>query len=195
MAVLFYGEGEHGAGFIGFRVVTTVGHNSDYRQQYFSLSNHDYIEAYRLAHELDKRWRVESEQVSLSRKISHLKAGSGKHIISQGLTANIVVENKTRAGRKTTYFYPVFSVKIPGGGKGNCNFRISKYGYKDAYHQAVSMYCDIHSLGGTQYHELMARLPSKTLFTEHLLSKTQSRGHAVTKEDIEIKLGITKPVE
>jgi hypothetical protein len=36
MAVIYYGEGTHDAGFVGFRVARTVGVADDYRQEYFS---------------------------------------------------------------------------------------------------------------------------------------------------------------
>lgn len=40
MAIIEYNEGEHPAGFVGLRVVRTIGVNSEYRQTY--LSYRDY---------------------------------------------------------------------------------------------------------------------------------------------------------
>ncbi len=39
MAVMFYNEGEHPAGFIGYRVATTQGEESEFRQCYFEMRN------------------------------------------------------------------------------------------------------------------------------------------------------------
>ncbi len=45
MAVIYYGEGTHDAGFVGFRVARTVGVADDYRQEYFSLREYSYATA------------------------------------------------------------------------------------------------------------------------------------------------------
>ncbi|TWI45111.1 hypothetical protein IQ22_04664 [Pseudomonas duriflava] len=39
MAVMFYGEGEHPTGFMGYRVATTLIEESEFRQRYFGLSD------------------------------------------------------------------------------------------------------------------------------------------------------------
>lgn len=52
MAVIYYGEGTHDAGFVGFRVARTVGVADDYRQEYFSLREYSYATAHRLAYSL-----------------------------------------------------------------------------------------------------------------------------------------------
>ena len=63
MAVIYYGEGTHDAGFVGFRVARTVGVADDYRQEYFSLREYSYATAHRLAYSLDRKWEAEAEEV------------------------------------------------------------------------------------------------------------------------------------
>lgn len=188
MAVMFYGVGEHPAGFVGFRVATTVGNNDNYRQKYFSLNKYGYSQAYILAHKADAEWRREAEEEVADSLINTRRKNAGKSIISQGLIAEILVENKVRGGNKKTYFYPAFSVKTPGRGKGYFNFRVEKHGYENAYRMAVHRYCETHGINNSQHDELIARMPDRSLFTGYLLDKTHSRGHSITKDEIEIKL-------
>ncbi|MDX1296654.1 MAG: hypothetical protein R3260_00225 [Pseudomonas sp.] len=58
MAVIFYGEGEHPAGFVGFRVATTLGTAREFRQKYFSVDQYGMSPGSRLAHDLDAQWRA-----------------------------------------------------------------------------------------------------------------------------------------
>lgn len=185
MAVIYYKEGEHGSGFVGFRVATTIGTSDKQRQQYFSLNDHSYSEAYRLAHELDKRWKAEAAQAKAEDIINKVRKNDGPHIISQGLRAQVYVDQKTRGGELRTYINPCFLVKRPGSQKGEIRFRVKALGYNLAFEKAVGKYCEIHGLTEEKYIELMGRMPSKTLFTKHLLSAVQQRGYkAVTEVDI-----------
>lgn len=185
MAVIFYKDGEHGSGFIGFRVATTIGTSDKQRQQYFSLNDHSYGEAYRLAHELDKRWKAEAAQAKADNIINKKRKSDGPHIISQGLRAQIYVDQKTRGGELRTYINPCFLVKEPGSQKGEIRFRIKALGYEAAFEQAVGKYCEIHELTEDNYKKLLARLPEKTLFTKHLLKAVQKRGYtSVTEDDV-----------
>lgn len=155
MAVIYYAEGEHDAGFVGFRVATTIGLDSDYRQAYFSLNQYSYFNAHRLAHQQDNKWRLEAAQVKLESMTTKRRKNAGPHIISQGLRAKIGVERKMRGGELRAYFTPCFSVKVPGYGKGEVVFRITSLGYIEAYERAVGLYCEIHNLTDTQYCELL----------------------------------------
>lgn len=190
MAVIYYGEGDHEAGFVGFRVATTIGSNSNYKQAYFSLNEYSYRMAELLANQLNEKWKLEAEQVKLKNMTTKLRKNSGPHIIAQGIKAKICVERKFRGGESKAYFSPCFSVKIPSQGKGDTVFRTSKHGYTEAYKKAVDLHCDIHGLTDTQYVELLGRIPSPSLFTEHLVELTQNRGHNVTKSEILKKLNL-----
>ncbi|MEZ9709201.1 hypothetical protein AB4254_11030 [Vibrio breoganii] len=57
MTVLFYDEGEHPAGFVGYRVATSLGRNNEYRQKYFSLNQYSEHEARLEAQRLGENWR------------------------------------------------------------------------------------------------------------------------------------------
>ncbi|EBO2546893.1 hypothetical protein FBH52_24550, partial [Salmonella enterica subsp. enterica serovar Typhimurium] len=106
MAVIYYGEGTHDAGFVGFRVARTVGVADDYRQEYFSLREYSYATAHRLAYSLDRKWEAEAEEVKRQNKTCKRRRNSGPNIIAEGLRAYISIENRSRMGVKRTYFAP-----------------------------------------------------------------------------------------
>lgn len=85
MAVIYYGEGTHDAGFVGFRVARTVGVADDYRQEYFSLREYSYATAHRLAYSLDRKWEAEAEEVKRQNKTCKRRRNSGPNIIAEGL--------------------------------------------------------------------------------------------------------------
>lgn len=165
MAVIYYGEGTHDAGFVGFRVARTVGVADDYRQEYFSLREYSYATAHRLAYSLDRKWEAEAEEVKRQNKTCKRRRNSGPNIIAEGLRAYISIENRSRMGVKRTYFAPCFLVTKPGYGNGDIVFRISTHGYAEAYEKAVEKYCEIHDLTDEQYVELLDRMPSTEVFT------------------------------
>ncbi|EOW9487423.1 TPA: hypothetical protein ACHYPN_003649 [Yersinia enterocolitica] len=189
MAVIYYGEGTHDAGFVGFRVARTVGVADDYRQEYFSLREYSYATAHRLAYSLDRKWEAEAEEVKRQNKTCKRRRNSGPNIIADGLRAYIGIENRSRMGGKRTYFTPCFLVTKPGYGNGDIAFRVSTHGYNEAYEKAVETYCEIHNLTDEQYVELLDRMPSKEVFTGYLLDALLMRGHRATKAEILSKLG------
>lgn len=192
MAVIYYGEGTHDAGFVGFRVARTVGVADDYRQEYFSLREYSYATTHRLAYSLDRKWEAEAEEVKRQNKTCKRRRNSGPNIIAEGLRAYISIENRSRMGVKRTYFAPCFLVTKPGYGNGDIVFRISTHGYAEAYEKAVEKYCEIHDLTDEQYVELLDRMPSTEVFTGYLLNALLIRGHRATKAEILSKLGAAK---
>lgn len=190
MAVIYYGEGTHDAGFVGFRVARTVGVADDYRQEYFSLREYSYATAHRLAYR-----EAEAEEVKRQNKTCKRRRNSGPNIIADGLRAYIGIENRSRMGGKRTYFTPCFLVTKPGYGNGDIAFRVSTHGYNEAYEKAVETYCEIHNLTDEQYVELLGRMPSKDVFTGCLLDAILKRGHRATKAEIQSKLDSTKNKE
>jgi hypothetical protein len=70
MTVCFYDVGEHGSGFVGFRVTRGVESNNRVRQKYFSLSEYSYEEAEELALNLEAEWTELAQQYRDSRRAS-----------------------------------------------------------------------------------------------------------------------------
>lgn len=99
MAVIYYGEGTHDAGFVGFRVARTVGVADDYRQEYFSLREYSYATAHRLAYSLDRKWEAEAEEVKRQNKTCKRRRNSGPNIIAEGLRAYISIEGTVANSR------------------------------------------------------------------------------------------------
>lgn len=62
MTVIYYGEGEHPAGFVGYRVARTIGVDTEYRQKYFSLNVYPAVVAFKKAHKLDSEWKKGSRE-------------------------------------------------------------------------------------------------------------------------------------
>lgn len=85
MAVIFYAEGEHPSGFVGYRVATPLGTQQEFRQRYFPLNEYSAATAERLANELDAQWR---EQAVDEVRLNRLRRSKGSAGISRaGQTA------------------------------------------------------------------------------------------------------------
>lgn len=190
MTVIFYEEGEHDAGFVGFRVARTVGVNSDYRQAYFSLNDYSYEEAELLAHKENDKWEALANDVIKGNRLTKRRKSWGANIIVEGLRAYIGVERKLRYGKVRTYFAPSFNVKNPGYRKGDFIFRTTTYGYEKAYKLAVDKYCETHEYSSDTRVILLEKIPCKTIFTEFLYDSLIKRNHQVTKEEILVKLSM-----
>lgn len=188
MTVIFYDEGEHDAGFVGFRVATTIASDDEYRQKYYSLSDYTYSVAKKLAHAQNEIWKAEAEEIKRFNKLYQRKKHWGKNIIVEGLRAYIGIENKIRRGEKITYFYPAFYVTKPGYGKGDISFRTSVHGYKKAYQLAVAQYSRIHDLSTEDRKRLLGMIPCETVFSEYLLGRLRDRGYSLDKYAILDKL-------
>jgi len=186
MAVIEYKEYEHDGGFVGFRTVRTIGKEADYRQKYFSLQDYSYNEAKELAYELDAKWKREAEKVVKAKAKDIYKPRTKKdlHIIAEGFRAFIETDRKFRAGEYKTYYTPCFMVKKPGAGLGDITFRIRRYGYEEAYNEAVKKYCQIHKISRKDKAALLEKMPEKSLFTTHLLNRLRRNGHKLTKKSV-----------
>lgn len=191
MAVIYYGEGTHDAGFVGFRVARTVGVADDYRQEYFSLREYSYATAHRLAYSLDRKWEAEAEEVKRRNKTCR-RRNARQNVIVNGLRAYINIENRTRKGVRKTYFTPCFLVKKPGYGNGDISFRTAVHGYRKAFEKAVDKYCELHDLTDEQRNNLLGCMPGKEVFTEYLFNTILLRGHQIRKEELITKLCAAK---
>lgn len=187
MAVIYYSEGEHPAGFVGFRVATTVGDQKDYRQAYFSLSQHSYPRARELAYRLDRQLREQAADVTLNNRLAKPRRNAGPNVIATGLRAHIHINNKRRGSKSYTHFYPAFLVRHPTLGPEQ-SFRTSTLGYRNAYVQAVSLYCQLHEVDDNFRTTLVRRAPNRSIFTDYLLQKLQERGYDPDLIDLNAKL-------
>lgn len=187
MAVLEYKEGEHAAGFIGFRVATTLGSNDTYKQAYFSTKQMSHTKAKKLAFAQDKAWREEAER-AIREKLMSKKANSGPGVIVAGLRAGIAISNKHRGDKLYIHFRPIFYVKKPGYGKGEINFPIISLGFSNAYSEAVKAYAKIHSLSKREIEFVSSLEPGTDLFTGPLLKGLRKKGYKLSKRDLLSKL-------
>lgn len=193
MAVIFYDTGEHDAGFVGFRVATTIGSDKEYRQAYFSLKQYSYAMAARLAHDLDEKWRAEAEAVLRERKLIQPQPALKPNIVARGFRAAIGIERKIRKGVKTTYFSTNFIIEKAGNGRSTLTFRTTVHGYAKAFELAAMEYRQIHGLTQDEYDELLGRLPCTTVFTDFLYERVKANGHEISVDDVIGKLNIDTP--
>ena len=121
MAVRFYDKGEHGAGFVGFRVSREVYGSSTIRQKYFSLNHYSYADACAIAHELDKEWELKSEHEKAQKRASTNKTNSTALTITVDSLAAISLvaeESGIRSTRQLSVFLKCASQE------GNCLYDI-----------------------------------------------------------------------
>jgi hypothetical protein len=189
MAVLFYDEGDHPAGFVGFRVATTLGLATELKQTYYSLSDYSYSKAYLLAHKQNNEWR---EQAEINKRVARLEGPSAKASagsIIKGLRAGFRVE-RGRKAHYGTYITPGFFVQNLGYGNGDKLFRITMLGFDKAYRDAVLYYASIHKLSAEEMLNLEARRPDESLFTNELLAELVLKGYLVIKSEIQEKMSM-----
>lgn len=182
MGVIKYDEGEHGGGFIGFRVSRTVGINTDYRNRYFTEKKHGWPEAERLAGLQDKKWEKQALEFRRSSRLLEViktPKNPAPNIIVSGFRAVIEVDKKTRAGELRTYFSPGFTITGLSA-KTTEFFRIKRLGYQGAYIKAAKKYCDLHNIPTNARLSLIAKKPDKEIFTGFLRQRAISNGHRLT---------------
>jgi hypothetical protein len=187
MAVIYYGEGEHPSGFIGYRVATTLGDSTEFRQQYFGLAQYSPGEALRLAESLNAKWRADAEAAKRDGLLVRKRPYSGAGVIVMGLRATLKVE-RGRKAHYGTYITPCFAVTIPGYGRGQKNFLTTTLGFDRAYAEAVDCYCRLHDLSETERAVVLSLKPSKQLFTETLRLGLIRRGITISEAQVEAKL-------
>jgi hypothetical protein len=167
MAVIFYAEGEHPSGFVGYRVATTLGTQQEFRQKYFSLSEYAAATAERLAHELEAQWREQAaDEVRLNR-LRRSKKSAGPGGLITGLRAYIRV-GQGKAAHHTGYVSPMFVVQMPGHGVGEKRYSIRKLGFDAAFTQAVEFYALVNGLTEAEKTSVMQLKPARELFTDTL---------------------------
>lgn len=187
MAVIFYAEGDHPAGFVGYRVATTLGESTEFRQRYFSLSEYSPAEAQRLADALNAKWRNDASAVIRDGRLTRKRSYSGAGVIVMGLRAAFRVE-RGRKAHYGTYITPCFSVSIPGYGKGQRNFPTTRLGFDGAFTAAVECYCQVHDLTLAERSSVLAMKPSRRLFSDTLRFDLLRRGIPISEAEVIAKL-------
>ena len=186
MAVIFYEEGEHPAGFIGFRVATTLGDAKDFSQAYFGLSEYSYDQAYSLAHELNENWRSKAKQVVRQRRLSETSRRKRPGYIAVGFRGAILVEQSPHSSEPS--IRPCFVVQKPGYGNGQIVYPIIKHGYLKAYILAVDHYAQLNNLSDEEAAALICRPPDMQMFTENLWKHLIDKDIFVSKSAIRSKV-------
>lgn len=182
MSVIFYDEGKHSGGFVGYRVARCVG--GVHTQHYFSLRQYSESEAKALAHEKDEALRVEAERLRAERKQRpELRA---EHVLLDTQDPSLIVRNfqaklthqrklvALPCGLKTVkyaYTYPEFVVTYPkGNGRlGMYRSRIDKLGFDAAFEDALRHYIKHWLPNATpkEIAKIRSLKPDRSVFYEH----------------------------
>lgn len=178
MTVIFYGEGDHPSGFIGYRVATTLGSNGSYNQQYFSCNTYSTEAAKIKADAKNKQWREDAAEYKKKSMLDNRKA---ENYVAANFRAVIRAQREKLAFGYATYVFPAFSV---GSGKQK-HFAIGrKYTFDEAFALAVNAYCTMYDFDDTVKNELLRRKPAKDLFTGYLYKESIANGLSVDLVDL-----------
>lgn len=185
MAVIEYLEGQHSSGFIGIRVVSTVGGKAKpARQRYFSYSEYHPTVAKLIANSLDCAWTDEGEEYALEQRLAAYDREKG--IIAKGFIATIKLEKCSKT--KNIQYNPCFTVakRNPRGVKA---FYI-RNGYHKSFGEAVEFYARSHNLSFKQKERLYRRVPDKSIFYTCLKDKLVAKGHDLSTPFIKERMGL-----
>ena len=187
MSVIYYAEGDHPAGFIGYRVATTLGECSDFRQRYFALSEYSPAQAQAQAEELNDKWRREAEAAKRDSLLMRKRPYGGPGVIVMGLRASLIVKRGSKAHHATT-ITPCFVVSNPGYGQGHKNFVTTALGFDGAFSAAVEHFCRLHNLSDEERAVIVLLKPDQELFTDTLRFGLLRRGIPITESEVKSKL-------
>lgn len=188
MAMFEYKEGQHPGGFIGLRVVCTVG--DDYRQKYFSFrkikAKTEKAKVKKEAIALEAKWAEEAKKIRRERAVlgDHPNVKTVHATGYTGLRCVILCEKKQRAGELRHYYAPAFIAR----GNGEKAFRISKFGYDKAWAEAVKYYAENHDLPRGLKPKIAKALPEKDRFRK-IRNDMKKRGHDIPM-DVLKKIGL-----
>lgn len=193
MTVMIYNEGDHAAGFIGIRVVRSVG--GEYRQKYYKLRNGDktYVtltrekQLIREAKALDKVWEKEQIEHTVQYRANNIFKDHGATKIKigvYGIRPHINIMSGHTPNQKRFYYTPAFAVKIPGGGKGAKLFYPGKLGYFGAWRASVDYLCKIRALGENVRNRLLALPPDRNVFDQVRKRINKDKQHHIPKSQL-----------
>lgn len=182
MSVIFYGEGEHRGGFVGYRVSRCVG--GVQLQYYFSLRRYSEPEAKALAYEKDEALRVEAERLRAERKQHpELRAEQllldtqDPSLIVRNFQAKLTHQRKLvvlpdgKRAVKYAYTYPEFVVKYQkeNGRLSTYRPRVDKLGFDTAFDEAVRLYVKHWLPNATpkEIAKIRSLKPDRSVFYEH----------------------------
>jgi hypothetical protein len=187
MAVLFYGAGEHPAGFIGYRVATTLGDDSSYTQGYYSLIDYGATTAERLAYAHNDRLREQAEQ---NKRLAMLNHRPAPNYVAGNFRAAILSSREKLTSGYVKYTTPVF---IVGSGKQQIRFPIGrKYTYQQAFDLALNAYAQLYNLTDDEIELVASHQPPASVFTEYLYPKALKNEMPVSLSDLLDRLNLSK---
>lgn len=107
MTILYYDEGSHGAGFVGYRVTKHIEGEVHSRQKYFSIKEYGIDQAHIQAKVLNTQWEEEAREAILSKRAStsRLKESEGIRELNKiAAMAELANENNIRSTKQLSTF-------------------------------------------------------------------------------------------
>lgn len=197
MAVIEYAEGDHASGFVGLRVVTTLGLNTEYRQVYLSYRDYSTEKARALAEALNAQWREQADIQIRHNWLSRPSKRSGQGWLASGLRADLLRENKVRGGQKKMYFAPAFVVDgWPRQSKKPSRFfriNVEKGRSVDqAYQAAIDQYATLRKLAAEEQAALLSRQPPAQLFVMLAIKLGLKHEYVININTIRRRVGVAE---
>lgn len=173
MSVIYYGPGEHDAGFVGFRV--TRSWSGDYYQRYFSTNvaelqsdSDPYFKYQRLQAEYqDTAWAVESLEYQYQQFVTTNKINT-KPERGVGVHGIVIMFANAYGGN----YAPCFCVSRPG--KHQKRFMLKEHFFSNAWRLAVNLWAIENSIMEVDRDRVMANPPHPDQFKrlrQHMISE------------------------
>ena len=183
MSIYEYKQGDHKAGFIGWRVAVLVG--DKYKQKYFNtrgITNQFELDVFeKQAQQLNAEWNFERKLISNQKKLECKEvrnfASSIFNTGVSGIKMKFRIDSKFRAGEKRKYYAPIFVVAGSTDKKRFFRvFNILKLGYDWAWMNAVQFYAEQKNMN--HFSHLLERKPPVEKFIV-IRRFVNSQGHDI----------------
>lgn len=179
MSIYLYENGDHPAGFKGFRVVVPVG--GQYKQKYFSFKKHNiddrHSPGFEALHEkvkaLDKKWNSERIKAREVFKQSHeyktTKKARGVGFMGITLYIKADVRERFRKTNNCQVVYQSYTAGFRVSTRNNQNisdtlFSINRLGYSEAWNRAVHCWAQHNGYSDSIRDKALAMVPPPSQF-------------------------------
>lgn len=161
LAIYYYDVGDHPAGFIGWRVVVSMGIDGDLTQRYFSDRQYGYLKGKRLAEEADRKLRLQAEAIKIKRGVPTGRDGKRiSYLFAKGFLFHV---SKQNGGWFITYRY---SAKVNGR---SISRSVSlQQGVQTGFYRALDLYAELRGLSDDEYYEIWKKCPATHELVDHV---------------------------
>lgn len=161
MAIYYYDVGDHPAGYVGWRVVVSMGVNGDLVQQYFSDRQYGYLKGKLLAEETDRKLRLQAEAIKIKRGVPTGRGGKRiSYLFAKGFLFHVAKQND---GWLTTY-----RCCATAGGRVVYRSVSLQRGIQAGFYRALDLYAELRGLSDDEYYEIWKKCPTTYELVDHI---------------------------